>query len=101
MNEQHRIETARRASMAMDEFFAPAFDLVHGEYIAAMSDVATRAPWEADKITKLAVAAKVVREVRAQIQALINDGDVARGELKRREQLEAIPHEKRKILGLL
>jgi hypothetical protein len=101
MNEQHRIETARRAALAMEEFFAPAFDLVHGEYLAAMSDVATRAPWETDKITKLAVAAKVVREVRSQIQSLINDGDVAKAELARRTQIESISHEKRKILGLL
>lgn len=90
-----------RADAAMKEFLGPAFDMLSAVYTERMAEVAVAEPWSAGKITKLAVAAKVVEEIRAQIRWVVLDGDAAATEIKRQRKIENMPEERRKILGLM
>lgn len=100
MNEAQRIERARRADMAMEEFMGPAFEFARTAYMDRLAQIAAAEPWATDKIAKLAIATRILDEVKGQIVAVIHDGDVAKSEMIRAEQIEKIPHAKRKILGL-
>lgn len=100
VNEAQRIERARRADMAIDEFMGPAFEFARAAYMERLAQIAAVEPWATNKITNLAIAARVLDEVKGQIVAVIRDGDVAKSEMIRAEQIERIPHAKRKILGL-
>lgn len=94
------IARGQRAQMAMDEFFGPAFDAVVSTYTARLEQIATAEPWASDKIVKLALAARVAREVRAQIEGVIHDGQVADSVKAHAQKIEAIPLAKRKFMGL-
>lgn len=100
MNEPQRIERARRADMALEEFMSPAFEVARAAYMDRLAQIAAAEPWATDKIAKLAIATRILDEVKSQIVAVVRDGDVARSEMIRAEQIERIPHAKRKILGL-
>ena len=101
MNDRdHVIARGQRAQMAMDEFFAPAFDAVVSTYTARLEQIATAEPWAADKIVKLALANRVAKEVRAQIEAVIHEGKVADADKARSQKIEQIPLAKRKFMGL-
>lgn len=92
-----RGQNARRA---MEEFLAPAFDAVISTYMARLADIAAAEPWETGKIAKLAMAARVTKEVRTQIEAIVAAGDVARADRAHAEKIANIPDAKRRLLGL-
>lgn len=100
MNEAHRIEHARRAQCALEEFLQPAFDVTRAAYMGRLAQIAAAEPWATDKISKLAIASRILDEVQAQIDAVVRDGDVARAEMVRAEKIEKIPTAKRRILGI-
>lgn len=101
MTDQRTVmDRAFRAKSAMSEFLAPAFDTVADAYMQRMADIAVAEPWAADKITKLAMASRVVREVRTQIEALIIAGDLAKAEKAHADKIAAIPIERRKLMGI-
>jgi hypothetical protein len=101
MTERERIERANRARMAMEEFFAPAFAVVEREYGERMIEVAAspdpRAP---DIIARLANGIKVARQVRAQIDAIVADGDVARRDVDRDAIIAEMTPAKRRLLNI-
>lgn len=101
MNDRdNTIARGQRAQMAIDEFFGPAFDAVVSTYTARLEQIATAEPWASDKIVKLALAARVAREVRAQIEAIVAEGQVADADKAYSQKIEAIPLAKRKFMGL-
>lgn len=55
-------------------------------------------PWETAKITKLAVAQRVIDAVEQQLRAAILDGELAAKDLSRAQKIERIPEAKRKAL---
>lgn len=101
MNEGERAQRGLRAEAALKEFLSPAFGVAYAEYMARMAEIAAAQPWETAKISKLATAARVVREVEAQIISLVRDGEAARAEMTRQRKIESIPEERRKLLGLI
>jgi hypothetical protein len=94
-----RAAEANRAQAALDEFLTPAFDVVIASYLQRMTEIAGKEPWEAKKITSLASAVKIAEAVRGQIRAIVSDGDVARVDMKRAQQIEDMPTEKRRLFG--
>lgn len=95
------IVLGQQAERAMEQFIAPAFDAVAAEYTARLSEIASSEPWASDKIVKLALANRVLREVRNQIEAVIAAGNVARADRAHAEKIAAIPIERRKLMGML
>jgi len=87
-----------RAKAAMEEFFAPAMDVMRDEYMAALTKIAANEPWETAKMTKLAVAQRVIDTVYQHAMAAILDGEMAAQEKNRAEQIAALPEAKRKWL---
>ncbi len=97
-NEQ-RLERARQAEHAMT-FLAPAFDVVISAYVERMEQVASTTPWEANKITALANATRIAREVQSQIVAIVHDGADAQANIKRAETIEKLTPAKRRLLNI-
>lgn len=95
------IVLGQQAERAMEQFLAPAFDAVAEAYTVRLSDIASTEPWASDKIVKLALANRVLREVRNQIEAVIAAGDVAKADRAHAEKIAAIPIERRKLMGML
>lgn len=91
------IERARRAAEA-GEILGPALDAARAEYLAAMTQIAANEPWETAKITKLAIAQRVVDIVEQHIRAAILSGEVAKHDDARAEAIAAIPGTRRNIL---
>lgn len=95
-----RIERSRRAGLAMEEFLAPAFDVLRAEYTSRLKEVCAKEPWAANKIAALANATRIVEEVERQLAGLIVDGDVAKGERERVAKIAEMSPQRRKILGI-
>lgn len=101
MSHNERIERARRAKLAMDEFFTPALDVIEAEYgekmIAAAASADPRAP---EIIARLANGIKVARQVRSQVEAIIADGAVAQNERDANERIAEMTDSKRRLLKI-
>lgn len=95
------IVIGQQAERAMEQFLAPAFDAVAAAYTSRLSEIAASEPWASDKIVKLALANRVLREVRNQIEAVIAAGDVAKADRAHADKIAAIPIERRKLMGML
>ena len=65
-----------------------------------MTEIAAKTPWEAGKITALANATRIVAEVRAQIVALVMDGEDAKHGLIRAQRIEDMTPAKRRLLKI-
>jgi hypothetical protein len=65
-------------------------------YIERMSTVE---PWETDKLSKLAMANKITKQLDGFILEVIGTGNVAAAAKRHREQIEALPARKRRLLG--
>lgn len=100
MTPEQRAARAHRAKQAMEEFISPAFDYTRAEFINRMGMHAASKPWAVDEIRALALAVKVLDEVRGQVSACILDGEVAARDMIKAEQVERIRPSKRKILGI-
>ena len=99
-NHLERIADAAAAENAMARWLGPAFDAVTDVYRARLQSVASKEPWETAKIAKVAMALTIAAEVRKQIEMVVADGKVAMTTKREREKIEAIPHERRKWLGI-
>lgn len=100
MTEAQRIERARRAQMALEEFLDPAFDLVIATYTARIEELASSQPWEAAKITALANAARIARSVKAQIENIVDDGELAKERRNHAQEIEKLSPAKRRFLNI-
>lgn len=95
------IVLGQQAERAMEQFLAPAFDAVAAAYTDRLSGIASSEPWASDKIVKLALANRVLREVRNQIEAVIAAGNVASAKKAHAKKIEEIPIERRRLMGML
>lgn len=101
MTRNERIERAARAKRATDEFLAPAFAVIEQEYgekmIAVAASVDPRAP---EIIARLANGIKVARQVKAQIEAIMADGQVAEAERDRDLRQKDMTPSQRRLLSI-
>ncbi len=100
MTPEEAIGRAFRAQQAIDEFIAPAFDALHNEYTARMKQVASTAPWEANKITALANATRILEVVRGEIELAVKEGEMAQAAKRRAERVENLSPSKRRLLNI-
>lgn len=91
------IVLGQQAERAMEQFLAPAFEEVAEAYTIRLGEVAAAEPWATDKIVKLALANRVLKEVRAQVEYLITNGRLERDRKAAADKIAAIPIEKRRI----
>jgi hypothetical protein len=99
LNDQERIHRARMAEQSI-QFLDPAFDTLRAEYRERLTQISASAPWEANKISALANADRIVTEVRSQLVALIADGVDAKANQKRAERIEQLSPAKRRLLQI-
>lgn len=85
-----------RAKSAMDEFLAPALKAIEAEYLTALTTLAANEPWATNKLTKLAVAQRVIKAVEQHVIASVMDGEVASHNLERAKKIAALPEAKRR-----
>lgn len=101
MTPEERIANGEQAKHAMAQFLAPAFDVVTEAYSARFMELAAESPISGQPaMVKLAMALKIVKTVRDQIEAVARDGDFARHDIKHAAQIEALSPERRKLLGI-
>ncbi|WP_370309288.1 hypothetical protein [Sphingobium abikonense] len=98
LSDEEKVARGKRAKLAMDEFLAPAINAIEAEYLSALSQMAASEPWETGKITKLAVAQRVIKSVEQHIIVAVMDGVQAEHALARAKQIAAIPEAKRRFL---
>lgn len=101
MTDRERVELARRAKLAMDEFLAPAFAIVEADYaekmIAAAASTDPRAP---EIIARLANAIKATRMARNQIEGFVADGIVAQNNIDQQKKVETLTPAQRRLLNI-
>lgn len=98
LSDEEKVARGMRAKMALDEFLAPALNDIGTEYLTALTQMAANEPWETAKITKLAVAQRVIKMVEQHIISTVMDGVQADANLSRAKKIAAIPEAKRKFL---
>lgn len=86
------------ATSVWDEFIGPAVADIRAEYMAAMTRIAAHEPWETGKITKLAIAQRVIDAVEAHLKAAMAHGEVAARDQARVNHIESLPERKRRWL---
>lgn len=96
LSDEEKVARAIRAKHAMDEFLAPALKAIEAEYLTALSSLAANEPWETGKITKLAVAQRVINTVGQQIIQAVLEGELSGQELNRAKKIAALPEAKRR-----
>lgn len=101
MTPNEKIDRANRAARAMEDFFDPALANIEADYaekmIAAAASVDPRAP---EMIARLANGIKVARQVRAQIEAFIAEGQVAQAEKDRNAKIEELTAPQKRLLRI-
>lgn len=96
MNEDAKRDRGHRAANAFDEFVAPALNDLRDEYLGALSSLAVNEPWATDKLTKLAVAQRVINAVEQHMRRAIVDGEEANRKITRAEEIAGLPEAKRR-----
>lgn len=100
LNEAERAQRGQNAQRALDEFLNPAFNAVVSLYSERLEAIAAKEPWEAGKITALANAVRIAKEVHGQIATLVFDGQAASNGLIRAEKIERLTPAKRRFLNI-
>lgn len=100
LTDSQRVERARQAAMALSDFLDPAFEVVVASYAERLEQLASTTPWEAGKITALANAVRIAKEVRNQIALLVADGSDARQIIARAKKIEEMTPARKRLLSI-
>lgn len=101
MTPHDRLARAERAKAALNEFLAPAFDHIEREWYERMVATAGSSdPRLPDVVLRLAAGVQAIRKVRAEIMAVVADGNVAEAEISRDAQIAKLSDHKRSMLGV-
>lgn len=101
MNEHERQERGRRAANAIEEFVGPALLDARGAYLEAMTRLAAEEPWASDKITKLAIAQRVIDMIEDHLRTAVMDGTESAKTIEHARRVAQIPERKRTMLQTL
>lgn len=101
MTRNEQIEYARRAELALNEFFAPFLREVEAEYAEKIISVAAspdpRAP---DIIARLANGVSVARQIRAKFDAVVASGELAQLAKKQDERFKDMSASDRRLVSI-
>lgn len=100
LTEAQRVARGEQARRALEDFLNPAFEAVISAYTDRLEAVAAKEPWEAAKITALANATRIAKEVHAQMVGLVQVGEHARASMVRVEKIEQLTPAKRRLLNI-
>lgn len=100
LTDPQRIERGRRAALALEEFQGPAVAAIVAAYSERLEHISSTAPWEAGKITALANAIRIAREVEAQMTAFVYEAEHTRAGMIRATKIEALTPTKRRLLHI-
>ncbi|MDK8188144.1 MULTISPECIES: hypothetical protein [Sphingomonas] len=101
-DEVNRMARAERASEVMQEFITPAMSVIRDEYLGKLREVAAKHPMRGEPLAmveKLSTALKIVDQLEVQMRALIADGDAAKADAARADQLARLNTEQRRYAG--
>lgn len=84
----------------MEEFFEPAFEIVGEAYLTRIEELSAREPWSAAKITALANAVRIAKELRSQIEAIVHEGTEAQHKIDHAKKIEQLTPSQRRLLGI-
>lgn len=101
MSNTERADRGRRANEAFDEFVSPALTMARATYLEAMTRIAADEPWQAAKITKLAIAQKVIDMIEEHMRASMLDGAEAQRAIDHARKVSDIPEHRRTLLQSL
>lgn len=99
MSSHEAVSRGQRAVAATDEFLGPAMEAARADYLAALTTIAANEPWATDKITKLAIATRVIDLVEAHMRSLIGAGQQAAHSINHAEKIASVPSVKRRWGG--
>lgn len=93
-----RLVEAERVAEAFALYMDPALDVCRVDYVEKLAEIAAKPMTDANRaaLEKLAVAVKVVDQVRGQIRSLMLEGAVAKRDAERAAQVAAMTTEQRK-----
>lgn len=100
LTDQQRVERSRLAALALKDHLDPAFELCVEAYAERLEQIASTTPWEAAKITALANAIRIAKEVRGQIAQIVADGTDAKQNIDRAKRIEGLTPSKRRLLNI-
>lgn len=101
MNDRERVELARRAQQALDDFLAPAFAAVEAAYTEKLVNAATSTdPRAPEIVARLAAGMKAARSAHSQIAALVADGELVKGQMIKAERIEGMTPSDRRLLNI-
>lgn len=101
-DEVNRMARAERADEVMQEFIAPAMTVIRDEYLSKLREVAAKHPMRGEPLAmveKLSTALKIVDQLEVQMRALIADGDAAKADAARADQMARLNTEQRRYAG--
>lgn len=101
-DEVNRMARAERAVEVMQEFIAPAMTVIRDEYLGKLREVAAKHPMRGEPLAmveKLSTALKIVDQLEVQMRALIADGDAAKADAARADQMARLNTEQRRYAG--
>lgn len=98
VSEEDALQRGRRWAAFFEEEggLRDMLDTLGTTYIERMS---TLDPWETDKLSKLAMANKITKQIEGAILYVIGAGNMAAAAKRHAEQIEALPTRKRRLLG--
>jgi len=94
-----RLSRAERADASMQEFVGPALATIRSEYLAKLTEIAAKHPMKGEPLAmveKLSTALKIVDQIDIQMRALIADGDAAKADAARADQMARLSTEQRR-----
>lgn len=93
-----RMARAEQAKAALSGFLDPAFDVCRADYMEKLAEVAAK-PLNNDAraaMEKLALAVKVLDQVRGQIFAVVADGTASQADARRADKIADLSVEQRR-----
>lgn len=94
-----RIDRAQAFAAALN-LVGPILDTMGNVYVERIKQISTSEPWEAQKITNLAIASSIAEQVKKALESGASDEALAREELARTRQIERLTPERRRAIGM-
>lgn len=100
---RERIDTARRAMLAWEEFFEPMIGELRDAYAERIIEIANtdlNPRKRADKLTALSNAMKILQTLESGMREILRDGELAKRDSVRAEKIETMSPSQRRLLGI-
>ena len=97
---KQRVERASRAKHAIDEFFDPAMAHVQSVFTKRLQELCVSEPWASDKIASAAHVVRIVDILKADLLAIVHDGEAAAANIIQTERYEQMTPARRRLVSI-